>query len=210
MKKTVLAVVAALAFAVPAHAEHLYPRNACGELEGADDFRMALVTAVANRNADMLEPLVHPQILLDFGGGAGWDELRARLKATDYDLWAELDEVTRLGCAVGYEDAIVMPYYWSQDLGFDDPFSTYVVMGGDVPLYSEPDENARLIDRLGWESIMVRMELEEPGQIYAPVRTRDGKEGFMKYEQIRSQIDYRLIAERREGRWVITTFVAGD
>ena len=211
MKYAFSCVIAALALTLPVQAEHLAPRNACGTLPGTDAFQMRLATAVANRNADLLEPLVHPEVLLDFGGGSGWEELRARLASPDYDLWTELDKVIRLGCAPSYEGSLAMPLYWSEDLGFDDAFATFVVTGSAVPMRAAPDPDARLVRMLDWEAVEVNMEMEEQGQVYASVRTRAGDSGFVEFAHLRSQVDYRLIADRGDdGAWRITHFIAGD
>ncbi len=210
-KASGLGALAALAIATPASAEHLCPRNDCGSLPGADKFQMRLVTAVANRNADMLKPLVDDEILLDFGGGTGWDLLSARLESGEYDLWTEMDKVIRLGCAPAYQGSMAMPYYWSKDLGFDDGYSTYIVIGDDVPLLAEPREDARRLRLLDWESVEVpQTQPYEDGQRFVRINTRAGEAGYAELARMRSQIDFRMIVERREGEWKITTFVAGD
>ncbi len=38
----------------------------------------------------------------------------------------------------------------------------------------------------------------------------DGTTGFVRTADVRSPADYRLIFERRLGRWVMTSLVAGD
>jgi hypothetical protein len=42
------------------------------------------------------------------------------------------------------------------------------------------------------------------------VRLGDGRIGYMGSGDLRSDIDYRAIFERRGGRWLLTVFVAGD
>lgn len=174
---------------------------------------MTLITAVANRDAAMLRQIVDPQVLLDFGGGAGWDEMRSRLDSPEYSLWDELDAVIRLGCAAGQEGSLYMPYYWGQDLGDVDSFSTYIVLGDDVALHADATGD-RTIHRLDWEAVeLVDFYEDRAGAEDEPrwqVRTRSGRQGFVDKTRLRSLVDYRLIAERHDGRWLITTFVAGD
>lgn len=211
--RMIAGAIAAMALAAPAAAEHLEPRNACSAMAGVDDFRMTLVTAVANRDAEMLQTVVDPDILLDFGGGSGWQEMRARLDAADYRLWDELDIVIRLGCDRAYQDSLVMPYYWGQDFGDMDAYGTYIVMGADVPMFATA-KGERKIARLRWEAVeavgffdMVEGDREAP---LWEVQTRSGKRGFVDRTLLRALVDYRLIAEQRDGEWKITTFVAGD
>src|SRR5688500_628335 len=85
------------------------PRDDCAEIEGADRFRQRLAAAVEGRDADALVALAAEDIQLDFGGGEGTAELRARLDAPDYDLWDELDELMGLGCAANEQGGITIP-----------------------------------------------------------------------------------------------------
>jgi hypothetical protein len=210
MKHAIWGALAALALATPAQGEHLYPRNECGSLEGADAFQMKLVTAVANRDEAMLRELVDPQVQLDFGGGSGWEEMRGRLNDEYYKLWDELDRVTRLGCARLDDNELALPWLWGQDLGFDDPFSTVVAIGSDVPLLAEPRAGAKQIRLLNWEAVTLMPEWNYEAQ-FAPVRTKQGEEGFVEFAHLRSQVDYRLIASRNDdGVWRIIYFIAGD
>lgn len=211
--RMIAGAIAAMALAAPAAAEHLEPRDACRAMAGADDFRMTLVTAVANRDAEMLQTVIDPDILLDFGGGSGWEEMRARLDAADYRLWDELDTVIRLGCDRAYQDSLVLPYYWGQDFGDMDAYDTYIVLGADVPMFATA-KGERRIARLRWEAVeavgffdMVEGDREAP---LWEVQTRNGKLGFVDRTLLRALVDYRLIAEQRDGEWKITTFVAGD
>ena len=161
----------------------------------------------------MLKPLVDPQVHLDFGGGHGWDLMQERLVSEDYQLWEELDQVVRLGCARGYEDSLVMPYYWAQDIGERDPYGTYVVLGDRVPLFAR-EEGERVLRHLRWQYVELIAYLEHVDGIEDAVRLEvkleDGTRGYVERAKLRALIDYRLLAERREGRWVITTFIAGD
>ena len=38
----------------------------------------------------------------------------------------------------------------------------------------------------------------------------DGQKGFIAKEYIRSPIDYRAIFEKKNGKWLMTAFIAGD
>lgn len=202
-----LIAAAALLSATQTHAEHLYPRDECSGLDGADQFRMALVTAVANRNADLLRPLVDPQVNLDFGGGSGWDLLNQRLE--ERDLWVKLDDVLSLGCAPSEGPSMVMPWVWEQDFGIEDPFSAMLTRGDAVPLRSAPGAEARLIRNMRWEAVQLVQEWQGD-EDYLRVRTKKGEVGYAPANLLRHQLEYRLIASRADGRWEVTTFIAGD
>ena len=204
---------AAMVATMPLAAKSVPPQDRCGDAEGADQFRMALAMATANRDADLLRPLVDPQVHLDFGGGTGWDLLRERLDDPDYDLWSELDKVQRLGCGIFSEDRggeMYMPYYWAVDPGTDDPFATFFVVGSDVPMHAARDASSKLVTKLDWDVVTLIDELSEDQPTLAKVRTASGREGFVAWDRLRSQVDYRMIVGRRDGDWRIVTFIAGD
>jgi hypothetical protein len=100
---------------------------------------------------------------------------------------------------------------WSQNLGTDDPFSAFVSLGTEVPLRSEPREDAPIIRPLNWEVVTLTGPYNLD-QAYLEVSTRTGDKGYVRFEQLRSEIDYRLIVSRDEasGAWRITHFIAGD
>ena len=211
---TVAAMALAAAFATPAIAQDLAPRDECAALEGFDEFRAALAQAVANRDADMLRPLVDPQVHIDFGGGHGVDELIEKLGNDEYQNWQALEEVQKYGCALGYDDRPTMPYYFMQDMpdGFD-PYGTSIVLGDDVPMYSS-ETGDEVVGRASWEAVEeVRfLEIVEASEDAArrEVITAQGERGFVDAAKLRSVIDFRLAAKRKDGKWQIVVFVMGD
>jgi len=187
----------------------LAPRNECSQQPGADAFLKALSDVVAKRDAVALTKLVSPKIKLDFGGGAGTDELRERLALPQRSLWDELDDLMRLGCSANEEGVLTLPWYFAQDLGDTDPYAAMIVTGNDVALHDEPAEVADTIDKVSWDVVELVDGLE-PGRGFEHVRTRGGKTGYIASGSLRSVIDYRLIANRVTGKWQVTALVAGD
>lgn len=183
------------------------PRDECGALEGAPQFRERLASAVKVRDADALAALAADDIKLDFGGGEGTAELRARLDAPDYELWDELDKLMTLGCAANDEGGITIPWYFAQDLGEIDPYSAWLVTGEGVPVYAARDGDRRS-GALSWD--VVELADWDPEQPRQRVTLAEGGTGFITTDRLRSLIDYRLLASSRNGRWRITTLIAGD
>ena len=183
------------------------PQDTCAELEGADRFRMRLAAAVAARDVDGVVALAADDVKLDFGGGSGSAELRARLADESLGLWEELDALMTLGCAANEQGGITIPWYSDQDMGEADPFATMLVTGEDVPVYAGPDGDARK-DSISWDLVEIAsLDPEKPRQ---QVELADKTVGFIATDKLRSLIDYRLTASSRNDRWHITSFVAGD
>lgn len=206
-----LAAVLAASFSTTGSARSFAPQNECRGLAGANDFRRVLTTAVVNRNEDMLLDLASPEVLLDFGGGSGRDLLRERLTDPEYKLWEELDKILRLGCASYDEGTIVLPWYFAQDLGTEDAYATLLVTGAGVPFYKDRDAASPMIDRLNWDVVTLLDEWSADPYALAHVALPSGRKGYVAWAKLRSQVDYRLLAERGEdGRFRITNLIAGD
>ena len=184
------------------------PRNECGAIEGAYDFRIALADAVVARDEDALVALFDPDVLLDFGGGSGTTTLRERLIDPPYNLWLELDEILPLGCAPMDGGGFTLPWLWGNVSDVDDPFTAMFVIGGDVPAFEKADEESAKLGNLSWD--MVEMVDWSDGE-FSHIKLSDGREAYVANHALRSAVDYRLLAERGEnGKFRITTFVAGD
>ncbi len=51
--------------------------------------------------------------------------------------------------------------------------------------------------------------MDDPG--YRTVAVIDSNyEGYVRIAKLRSQLDYRLRAEKSGGKWLITSFIAGE
>jgi hypothetical protein len=207
-----LAASPALAsFAVPPNAPGQYaPRDECSAQEGGVEFLAALKSAVSRRDAEAFADLTSPEIFLDFGGGGGREAVLEML-GRDSEKWKELDKILPLGCAWdGDNSALVLPWFFNQDLGDADPYSTMVTLGSDVPLMTRPSRRGRVQKVLNWQLIHVyEVEVDDPG--YRTVAVIDSNyEGYIRIAKLRAQLDYRLRAEKQGGRWLITSFIAGD
>ena len=189
------------------------PRNECNGVPGGTDFLASLQAAIDTRDADALVALAADDVKLDFGGGAGAGELRERLAANDGEHWNTLAALLELGCAATDETTMTLPWYFAQDIPVD-PYAGKVVTGEGVLLHSTPTDNAPVLAQLTWDA--VEMLPDQPGDsALAHVSWTDPDsaevlEGYIPREVLRSIIDYRLIASRRNDRWRITALIAGD
>lgn len=184
------------------------PKDTCATIAGADAFRRRLADAVRNRDVEALVGLAAADIKLDFGGGAGSEELRRRLNDESWDLWSELDALMGLGCSANKQGGITIPWYFEQDLGGVDAASGWLVVGENVPVLAGPDAASRQVTTISWD--MVELTALDPERDYQQVELPDKTVGFIATDKLRSVIDYRLVASSRNGRWRITSFVAGD
>ena len=200
------------------------PRNDCSKLAGANEFIRLLRTAIATRDTDVMVALAANDVKLGFGGVDGADNLRKSLDAGP-GLWEQLDRATSMGCAVDEQGGIAMPWYWSQQID-GDPFETMIATGDDVIVHSGPNESSPRVATLNWDAVD-RVEpaasprnsagKEEGDDAWVRIRLRSdesdptqAKEGFVRASQVRSVVDYRLLANRRNDRWRVLALLAGD
>jgi hypothetical protein len=185
------------------------PRNECIEMPGAKAFFVDLEKAVKDRDADALLALADPGVKLDFGGGGGLTTFRERLEDKEGTLWGELDAILALGCAVDEGGNLVLPWHFAQELGVDDPFSAMLATGTDVALREAGKTTARQVGSVSWDTVTLVDGYSDAA--FLKVRTRDGKDGYIARDDLRSLLDYRLlVSSSGNDRWQITAFVAGD
>lgn len=184
------------------------PRDDCADIAGAADFRDRLASAVKARDADALVALAADDVELDFGGGGGTAQLRALLDEPSGGLWRELADLMELGCAANEQGGITLPWFFEQDLGLADPASAMLVTGEDVPVRQRGDLASPASRTLSWDLVdIVSLDPEKPLQ---QVTLADQTEGFIPTDKLRSLLGYRLIASSRNGKWSITSLIAGD
>ncbi len=189
------------------------PRDECRDLPGASEFLASLESAVEARDADALLALVAEDVRLDFGGGSGRSELRQRLASEDYNLWTELEEIVALGCASEDSSMITLPWYFAQDFRVD-PYMGALVVGEDIPLRAAPADDADVLARISWDAVEA-LPVDRVDSNYEQFRWTDPESGdeltgFIHVDSLRSLIDYRIGATRRNQRWSIVFFIAGD
>lgn len=184
------------------------PKDECAMLPAFESFRQSLVSAVEARDTDALIALSHPAIKLDFGGGAGIDELRRRLDA-DESLWSEL---AALGCASDNPRRAVMPWIFDRAPDDVDAFEAAWVTGNGVVLRNGHSHSADAAATLDHDLVRIDgADLAEEDALI-PVRTFGEApiSGYLPQGSLRSLLDYRLIAERSARGWLIMAFIAGE
>jgi hypothetical protein len=207
-------VVLMLGAAAPAR---LPPVEQCRGDADFDKFRRRLERAVASRDNQKLAPLMAPDVRLSFGGGIWFPKFQNYQQSGpggdgmwQNALWDEMAKVLRLGCGTVRSNGGIQYRAWpAMYVGGEslEAYDTWVSLPGAI-LWRGSGRHARIAQRLPAWTV-----LHELGQGYASdmkVRTPKGRAGFVRREQMRGLLDYRLIAQRRGGRWLVTAFVAGD
>jgi hypothetical protein len=183
------------------------PRDDCSAAPGWPAFRQSLAAAVRDKDADAMAALAAPDITLDYGGGSGTDELKKRLADPERQLWRELSGILPLGCAVEGGLAAMPWVFWNVPDNIDS-YSAMLVTGDDADLLDSPNGQAQ--GNVGWFIVGIDPLAFKPGAKLTRVTLDNGEKGWVETARLRSLLDYRLIAEPKDGSWKITAFIAGD
>lgn len=193
---------------VSARSISLPPQDDCAALSGWSAFHERLQKAVRAKDTDALIALTSPDIRLDYGGGSGRSELAKRLAEPKRALWGELEAILPLGCATD-DGLTVMPWFFWNVPDDIDPYTALITTGPDVPLLARPASDAKTLKSLNWALVVIKGPFN-PADTFAKVTADEDAAGYVRTSQLRSLLDYRLIAENRAGEWSITAFIAGD
>jgi hypothetical protein len=202
-----IAFATLLAQAAPI-AERLPPVEQCAAQAGFEDFRSRLKEVVARKDERALLAMLADDVEVNFGGDYGPALFATNWKfdeAGESHVWIELQEALSRGCAPS-GDALVAPSFVAHFPQQLDAFETVMIVPG-AQLRGAPIESAAGTRRLDWHLAQVT---EDRDQQWLGVRLIDGRSGFVRRNQTVNPLDYRLVFEKRSGRWMITAFVAGD
>ncbi len=183
--------------------------------------RDKLIVAVKKRDSKYLLSILDPKIANSFGGDGGIREFQEswKLNSPNSMVWDELLKVLTNGGKMSETDGVSLfsaPYSFDgfpEDL---DAFENHVIFGKGVNLRSRPNLTAEVVAVLSYNIVKIDSQnsVENPENqgeyVWYKVETLGGKKGFVSAKFVRSPIDYRAIFEKRNGRWKMAAFIAGD
>ena len=209
--KIILPILMSLLLAEAAFAQplRLPPRDECARDASFAAFRSQLLAVIDRKDAKGLLALTAEDIAFSFGGGQGKPDFIQSWKlegSQQSPIWKELAGALGLGCAVApdYFAAPSMFADFPEDLDF---FEHVVAVTPAAFAHAAPDILSERLLRLDHDILMVT---DGGGGDWLGVKLADGRVAFVRREDVRSPIDYRAIFEKRDGRWLMTAFLAGD
>lgn len=182
-------------------------------------FREKLVAAVKKRDAKYISSIVDRDIKNSFGGNDGIEEFKKRWKinGSKSEFWDEfLPVITNGGKFIkeGTNKLFFAPYSFNSFPDDLDAFSYSVIFGNNVNLRSKADAVSPVVSSLSYNIVEIVEAVKEKENaekvLWYEVKTLGGKRGFVKAEFVRSPIDYRAGFEKKNGKWKMTAFIAGD
>ncbi len=174
-----------------------------------------LQRAIAERDTAGLLAAVDPEIKLSFGGDYGLASFRQWWVADSADgtagIWSELGTVLALGGRFYDDSTFAAPYTFTDSPNEADPFEALIALGDSVPVHVSPSNDAEVVATLSFGVVRSEWRLDDPiPEGWAAIRLDDETLAYVRSRSVRSPIDYRAIFSRRDGRWRMVTFIAGD
>ncbi len=194
-------------------------------------FLTKLENAVKVRDKAFIIENMDPQITNSFGGDGGIEEFKQywNWDSDSSEFWDLMKHLFKLG---GDDftsgDMYAIPYVFSGWPGHEkyDVFDHMAVTGSRVNVRDKPSlKNSNVLGQMSYDIVKVNYEKSYPpfdaprlenvsyvgNKLWYYIESLDGKlKGYVFWEFIWSPIDYRLGIEKKNGKWVITFFVAGD
>jgi hypothetical protein len=181
-------------------------------------FRDGLKDILARKDAKALMKIVAPNIKNSFDNAEdGAAKFRKGWKPEDPKsaIWPALSLVVNMGGNFDSKTAFSAPYVSSAFPSDLDVFEHLVVTTEGAVMRSAPKADAPIVRKLDHDILTVVKTASKPQHEAGPndwseVKDANGVQGFVLDRDVRSPIDYRAYFEKKKGRWLMTSFLAGD
>lgn len=187
-------------------------------------FRQELLAALDRQDVQFIQQAIAPRIQIGFGADNGAAEFVKHWKLDtapkQSELWQILRKVLLLGGTFDRrnKDAFSAPYLsatWPEKI---EPFDYVVITGEDVRVRREPGTSGVAIAALSYDIVKLAAphQAEKSEQIngetwpWIKIFLPDNSQGYVYGKYVHGPVDYRAYFERKNGRWQITSFLAGD
>jgi len=179
---------------------------------------------VKDKNFESLKKSIAPDVLYEIESVNGlkgfiktW-KLDKNPKKSDF--WFEIDRILSMGSAYFNDEKTshVYPYLFVTFPSDYDSYEYIAVTGKKVNVRKAPDAKSPVIETVDYEIVKPMHVEPEPKNdkidgingTWIMVKTGSGKEGYIFNQFLHSPLGYRAIFEKRDGRWMMTIFLAGD
>lgn len=183
-------------------------------------FRTKLITAAKRRDAKYILSVVDKDIKNSFGGNDGIAEFKKswKIESSKSKFWSKFLPVITNGGKFfsegGKTKLFIAPYSFEGFPDDLDAFNYSIIFGNNVNLRAKPELNAAVVGKLSYNIVEITNSIKAKSNVekddWYEIKTLGGKKGFVKAEFIRSPIDYRAGFEKKNGKWKMTFFLAGD
>ncbi len=185
-------------------------------------FRNQVYQAAWGKDLDKLLSFIADDIKFSFGAESGKADF---IKAWQLDnkpeesaLWGELLAILKLGGGFGNwdPDHFYAPYIFVLE-DIDDPYTGAIVTGENVRLRAGPSSKSDILGSLSWDLVEIQDQAEYANEtiggeshVWQKVKTAKAETGFVYEKYLRTPVDYRAGFVKKDGKWIMNLFIAGD
>jgi hypothetical protein len=201
-----------LTFPVLSHAVSLLPVDEAAKQPDFFTFRAQLQIAVAKRDKAAVLAVVSKTVQNGYGDDNGINHFKKNwaIDKPNSELWETLGTVLALGGGFQSDGSFAAPYVassWPDAAG--DGFENVAIIGNKVNVRKAPKADSEVLQTLSYE--VVPLDTNDHGNDqWVAIKLPNGKKGYVSRSFTRSPVDYRASFEKVDGRWQITSLVAGD
>ena len=204
---------------LPAYADKLYPVDEGAKNPSFNSFREQLRSAIKRRDTKFILSRLDLNIAVSLGpcgnGVKCFKELWQPEKPSS-KLWNTLSEVIKLGgafdnikCKIFFCAPYVSSNFPAQVEGesIQGVPEYSVIIGKDVNVRSRPSLKSPIVANLSYDIVKIGSNVNISNdwvQILTPTP------GYVSSRFVRHPLDYRACFKNIKGRWVMTSFIAGD
>jgi hypothetical protein len=200
---------------VDSGAHRLLPRDEADSSFHA--FRAQLLASLSRHDTTFLYSILAPQIKNSFGGDDSLSGFKRiwNMDSRDTHVWSALTRALQMGGKLA-DSTFIAPYvyaFWPDSI---DAFSYVAVTNNAAPVRAAPDPAAPVTGTASYSILKLEdwKNLAESGvatdSTWARVKLPDGRTVWLASRDVYSPISWRAFFEKRNGRWLMTIFVAGD
>lgn len=172
-------------------------------------FRNSLVAAAGRRDSAWVRSHLTQEPYSSFSGERTVEAFAShwQLDSPSSPFWKELPAVLRMGGCFTGPSQFASPYYYALFPNDIDAWEHDVVVRPSAALRAEPAAQSAVIETLRYDIVEIQSHDEEPWRL---VRSASGKLGYVERSALRSPHGARVVIERVEAQWRLSTFIAGD
>jgi hypothetical protein len=195
----------------------LYPVDEAAKDPTFFVFRARLLRAIHEKDATFIYSILDEKIMNSFGGDGGIPEFKTTWHAErrNSPLWKELLTVLALGGKFDETShSFFAPYVFSSFPETPDTYESAAVIEDGVRVRRGPGTSNEVISTLSFDIVEVQnwesKKSSTDKREWVQIKLTDNQTGYIAAEYLRSPIDYRAIFEKKKGKWLMTSFIAGD
>jgi len=183
---------------------------------------LQLIESLERKDLPFLLEHIDDKIKISFGLPSGKNDFlriwKLKQNPQESEVWTTLLKVLRLGGKFDNQPktSFTAPYTFFAD-NIRDSFGEWIIIGQSVKLRETASVQGKILGLLNYDIVKyigeknpIKETIDGETYPWIKIETTEKIQGYVYGKYIRSPIDYRVNFVKKNGKWKITFFVAGD